>query len=110
MDPATISESRLKEMLAAGSPLEQDYASAYLRGDFHEKVVLWGGNCSGCSSRVESYTTRAPLGVTATRVLPQWVTKKQVLGGMTCDDCGSKIQLEYTEGAEGGPLQYTEVN
>ena len=108
--PVQAWETVLKPMIVAGTPEQQDYAAAYIRGDFHGKVVLHGAECSDCGFRIETVQSRTqfpgPDGtpLTRERTLPIEVTWEQASGGMSCTECGGQCRLDYTTGPEGGPV------
>lgn len=97
-----------------GSPVDQDAAAMYVRGDFHGKVVLQGARCvnPACDAPpVEVIKTTSQLPgpdgkpLARLRSLPVRLTWQQVQGGMSCTECGEQCRMDYTTGAEGGPIQ-----
>ena len=114
-EPPDVPPRRINEMLL-GSDIEQDHAAAYLRGDFHETVVVHGAKCDGeCGQELTGILTRTAWGgkpgthFQRERSFPFRATHKQVRQGGTCGRCKGRIVISYTRGPEGGPLETSEV-
>lgn len=104
--PPSVPADTLKRLLTGAKGEEGvDYAAAYLRGDFHPKVIVHGADCLDCEHKLESMgTTERTFGIGRRREFPFRATRKQVEQGGTCNRCGGPLAFDISDddGGEGG--------
>ena len=106
-NPPSVEPDQLKRMLAGGTEVEVDAAAAYLRGDFHPKVIVHGADCIDCEVKLPHIETRErTFGKTRVREFPMRATRKQVEQGGTCTACGGPLAFDISDddGNEGGRI------
>lgn len=81
-EPRSLSEQTIKRGAATDEVIH-----TYLRGRFHTEVLIRGAQCSSCDHRMETMTTRGPLGTKRQQHFPFKATLKQVRRGASCGNC-----------------------
>ncbi len=102
-EPRTLSEAYVKRHVAT-----DDTVQAYLRGRFHSEVLIRGAQCRDCDVRLETLTTRGPLGTARQRHLPFKATLKQVRRGASCGECGGRLDFDIQLLSTNADNQYNE--